>query len=210
MTSTDSEYELGLDEIDPADIGQTYTSLLETRVEELGALLLHERRTNALSRENRSQLSAALEFLDGVSAIPEMSRYEETRTVESKFSRECEDVLRSVVQRTRKKNPQAIVWDKGEQLPVLLFGGGAHLSAYQDAVHGLKGFGVRKDGLRLISLAVPEELRVSPQEYARLAVAYGLSFLDIGEVSVVPWPVKADSGHMDRSAEWLNEVVGVV
>jgi len=71
-------------------------------------------------------------------------------------------------------------------LPFMLCGGGRKIALYDQFIQKINGRS-SSTSLRLKDLDIPvpeglENLGIGPEVYQRLSVAYGLSFLDIGEV----------------------------
>lgn len=100
-------------------------------------------------------------------------------------------VVDALIYTKQHRYPKAPQWDisssdYGEPLPGFFSGGGSQAEFYADL---LRGFEVHEPPckLRASVLPIPDDLEASgmtPQCYARLAVAYGLSFdpFDIGQI----------------------------
>ena len=104
------------------------------------------------------------------------------------FDEQCERVLRTVVWCTKKvRDPHAECWKPGNYVPVFITGGGAANRRHQDIL-GFLGPWLKHDagneGIRLLELPVPTgiDLPEPLQDFSRMAVAWGLSYLDIGEI----------------------------
>jgi hypothetical protein len=74
-------------------------------------------------------------------------------------------------------------WTDIKNLPFFLCGGGSRLMLYRKLIDSLE----RPDQLqaRLSKLAIPEFLEapgLPPSDYDRLSVAYGLSFVNVGQI----------------------------
>lgn len=125
---------------------------------------------------------------------------------EPEFIQQCDRTLRAVVWDTkRNRDTNAASWQPGHDVPVFLAGGGAANQLHRDIVVSLGPWlkqHTRNDGIRLLELPVPNaiELPVPLQDFGRMAVAWGLSYLptDIGriqamrEIEDIPPPVFAD------------------
>ena len=108
------------------------------------------------------------------------------------FKNRVADAIAGSLHYTRQhRYPTAPQWDLpssryGEPLPGFFCGGGAKADFYADL---LAGFERRRPPftLRASQLPVPDDLQVpgiTPKDYARLSVAYGLSFdpFDVGQI----------------------------
>ena len=106
------------------------------------------------------------------------------------FVEQCERALRAVVWHTKKKrDPNAECWTPGNDVPVFLTGGGAanHLHRNVLILDFLNRWLINdaaNDGIRLIELPVPTAINLPdpPQDLGRMAVAWGLSYPDIGQI----------------------------
>ena len=109
---------------------------------------------------------------------------------ESGFVEQCERTLNSVVWETRRhRDPNAETWKPGNDVPVLLAGGGAANRLHQDAVESVGAWlkrDVRNDGIRRLELPVPTtiDLPEPVADFSRMAVAWGLSYppTEIGRI----------------------------
>ena len=159
-------------------------SLLVTKVQSLGAFELHRRRILQLPNEIRARLTGLLDTSDGVSPPPDLKTHplvgaahaEAIVRTDEEFRAECARLIADVIRETRQmRNPLSYVWQEG--LPLLLCGGGASIAAYVEAVDRIEEHGPRHGGFDRLDLAIPANLTaLTRSEYARLAVAYGLSF----------------------------------
>lgn len=115
---------------------------------------------------------------------------DELRKADQPFRRRVEGVVAEPLRYTKQQRyPGAPQWRLGssrygEPLPSFFCGGGVLAEFYADLLHKFEG---RRPPLRLRSspLPIPDDLeapRMTSRDYARLAVAYGLSFdpYDIG------------------------------
>jgi hypothetical protein len=109
---------------------------------------------------------------------------------EAAFVRQCERCLWEVVWGTKRaRDPHADCWKGGNDLPVFLAGGGARNDLHRRIVEELRPWlrlHAHNDGIRLLELPIPPyiDLPVAIPDFARLAVAWGLSYppSEIGEV----------------------------
>jgi len=132
-----------------------------TTLEEYGTMLP--------GSERRRILNALVQFMD-------------------KLNNKTGYVIRKVVYYTKKRrDPLSSRWKEG--LPVFICGGGSILKFYHDVIRDsekcLKGIGCKR--FKMLKLPHPERLHakgLSPHDYHRIAVAYGLSFPieDIGKI----------------------------
>ena len=128
------------------------------------------------------------------------------------FLQQCERTLRSVVWKTKQfRDPKAETWKPGNDVPVLLAGGGAANRLHRDLVASLGPWleqYVRNDGIRLIEIPVPSGLDCPEPlaNFGRMLVAWGLSYPpnDIGQIVAmrdiedIPPATVADRGLSDR------------
>lgn len=169
--------------------------ILSTEVERLGTLMLHLNRVHALkvAMEKSLQKIAAINPLlplPGLSHYGTDIRNEDVGSYdESFFSECCKTIGRTIKDTKYHRDPYSSVW--GTELPVFICGGGGRLSSYRQMIREMgercahawdlfRGFAIKK-------IPKPDNLEtpdLSPDEYDRLAVAYGLSFTadEIGEV----------------------------
>lgn len=104
------------------------------------------------------------------------------------FRRQCERALRSVVWNTKLvRDPYAMEWQSGNDVPVFLAGGGAANSLHREIVVSLGPWlqqHTRNAGIRPIELPVPRAIDFPEpiEDFHRMAVALGLSYptTDIG------------------------------
>jgi hypothetical protein len=109
---------------------------------------------------------------------------------ESEFVEQCDRSLREVVWETKKnKDPHAECWQKGNDLPVFLVGGGAKNALHRRIVESLNPWlrqHARNEGTRMLELPIPKniDLPVAVSDFGRLAMAWGLSHppSEIGEI----------------------------
>ena len=173
--------------------GKDQFSLLTTEVEKLGAFVLHRRRITDIAKHVETTLEKTLGKADGISPLPELASYlpidqDALMRIDSPFRVQCDHLISKIVRETRlRRNAKAYVWDKDGELPVFVCGGGRRIPVYVEAVESAVKTAARRTHVDLLSLPKPSNLRadeLAPDEYDRLAVAYGLSTrLDrIGEV----------------------------
>ena len=159
----------------------------------LGARYLAEARLQALSKESDRTYSP-FEDLPSDAAFREKHRVAETGLEET--DRLFRERVRGTVERRLRytkqhRYPRAPQWDRtsaryGEPLPSFFCGGGVLSDFYANLLRGFEKR-IPPFGLRASQLPVPDDLEapgMAPSAYARLAVAYGLSFdpFDIGQV----------------------------
>jgi hypothetical protein len=109
---------------------------------------------------------------------------------EAGFVQQADRALREVVWGAkRNRDPYADCWKPGNDLPVFLVGGGAQNHLHRRIVAALHPWlrrHVRNEGMRLLELPIPIniELPLPLSDFARLAVAWGLSYPpnEIGEI----------------------------
>ena len=163
------------------------------RVAPLGARYLTEARLHALPKE-AARAYSPFEDLPSDTAFRKkygIARIQLENTDES-FRARVRSTVAGTLQYTKQhRYPTAPQWDRtsvryGEALPSF-FGGGGVLSDFYATL--LRGFEGRRPPFRLRGspLPVPDDLKAPgmiPNAYARLAVAYGLSFdpFDIGQI----------------------------
>ena len=128
---------------------------------------------------------------------------------EPEFQKQCDYMLRSVVWKTKqKRDPNAMAFKRGNDVPVFLAGGGAANLLHQKIVKSLGPWlqeYTNNDGIRLIELPVPKAIDlpdpIEEEDFRRMVVAYGLSYPpeDIGGIrpkgeieDVPPLPVAPD------------------
>jgi hypothetical protein len=107
------------------------------------------------------------------------------------FGAQCDRCLREVIWGLKKdrRDPYADCFRPGHDLPVFLVGGGAQNDLHRrriEALHAWLREHARNDGIRLLDLPIPRnvDLPVHVADFARLAVAWGLSYLpnEIGDI----------------------------
>ena len=112
---------------------------------------------------------------------------------EPDFVWQCDYALRSVVWETkRRRDPNAVSWKPGNDVPVFLAGGGAASVLHRDIVASIGPWlerQVSNEGIRLLDLPVPSAIDLPEQlhDFARLAVAWGLSYppSEIGRIEAM-------------------------
>lgn len=169
--------------------------LMDTTVERLGTLMLHNERIEAVI----TTLERALwqvNSIDQRNPLPDHSHYgikvskKDVAEQDDIFFDKCANAIGSTVQNTkRQRDPFSDVWHT--ELPVFVCGGGGRHALYRKTIVDLgqrfgrawNGF----DGFTIKDIPKPPHLDAADlahDEYDRLAVAYGLSFTadEIGEV----------------------------
>ena len=200
--------------------GEDQYNLLTAIVDsERGVHCLHESRLRALDRAGIPPLTD-LDFEDPLHAIPEaIEDYTETnplpdviREAENDFKQksvECLTATLMALRRARDPNSQAF----RDGLRIFLCGGGCEMNFYQSVLDRANEQFTRSTTaakLRPVRLEVPEGLvdrGVDQATFARLAVAYGLSFdaFDIGSIrapkdirDVPPLPRRREEEYLDN------------
>lgn len=175
--------------------GEDRYPLLQTMVERLGTMMLHNRRVQVL-KDGLQQELMRINTIDATKKLPASAHYEihiKENVIsknDSNFFNECSTKIGEVIRATKNsRDPYSSVWHT--ELPVFICGGGARLSGYNDMIRDL---GSRLNatltcfrGFTFKELPMPRQLHpstITNQDYCRLAVAYGLSFTvdEIGEV----------------------------
>jgi len=179
---------------------ETRFSFISSSVENLGVYVLHRERLNwhveQMEGDNRNEsIESQLKGLLEENVMPE------------KIPGHIEEYLQGAVYPDKTKDHEfynrfaRMLWDdvimeyraqgmvvvKGESvLPYMLCGGGRNIGLYDQFIQKVNGKN-SSTSLRLkqLDMPVPEQLAktgITQDIYQRLSVAYGLSFLDIGEV----------------------------
>jgi len=175
--------------------GEDVFPILDTAVEKLGTIMLHNERVDMLKNHLERSLGE-VKNINPTNPLPEHSYYgvklceEEIFKCDVRFFNESTKVVGRAVQKTRDhRDPNSSVWKT--ELHVFVCGGGGRHILYKTAIEELgqrlskawkdfRGFAIR-------DIPKPDKLEASDlshEEYDRLAVAYGLSFTsdEIGEV----------------------------
>ena len=127
---------------------------------------------------------------------------------EPEFRKQCDYALHSVVWNTKRyRDPRAAAWERGNDVPVFLAGGGAANHLHRKIVASLGPWlqqHTRNAGIRLLELPVPKAIDLPHpiNGFRRMAVAWGLSYppTDIGgimavsDVEDIPPPTVVDFG----------------
>jgi len=175
--------------------GDDVFPLLETKVERFGTMVLHNNRIQTLKNSLQKTLQQ-INSIDPTNPLPDPIHYEiqagknDLSENDARFFRQCSAIIGEVIRTTKKRrDPRSGAWEKG--LPVFICGGGGRLAAYREMIKDLgsrfaKSIIDFKD-FTIKEIPKPDQLEapeLSPQEYDRLAIAYGLSFtsFEIGEV----------------------------
>jgi hypothetical protein len=130
---------------------------------------------------------------------------------ETGFAEQCDRCLRQVIWglKTDRRDPNADSFQAGHDLPVFLVGGGAHNELHRrriEALHPWLRGCAHNDGIRLLDLPVPRNVDLPERidEFGRLAVAWGLSYLpnEIGDIlppsAIEPLPPPTPTDTTDR------------
>lgn len=175
--------------------GEDIYPMLSCQVARLGTMMLHNKRIATVKSQIEAALSEISAF-DPIKPLPQWKRYQigfhdkDIDKVDSDFSSSCYAVIGKIVRHTREnRDPYSHVWQS--KLPVFICGGGSKEKLYIEVVqqmgiklsNTIKGF----KGFNVLRIPKPETLQapeIAPEEYRRLAVAYGLSFStdEIGEI----------------------------
>ena len=136
---------------------------------------------------------------------------EEGKTLPA-FIQQCERTLRSIVWHTKRvRDPNADTWKPGNDVPVLLAGGGAANGLHRNVVASLGPWliqNVHNEGIRQLEIPVPSGLNCPEPlaDFGRMLVAWGLSYPpgDIGQIVAmrdiedIPPVAVTDSGFSAR------------
>ena len=169
--------------------------LMETKVTQHGTMVLHQRRVESLKNHLQNILQQ-LNTIDPTSPLPDTTHYEITMAKniisenDDNFFEECSVEIGTVIRDTKnRRDPHSDVWNG--MMPVFICGGGGRLSAYRDMITK-RGTDIAKSlkdfkGFTIKEIPKSDDLDaqdMSPQDYDRLAVAYGLSFTsdEIGSI----------------------------
>ena len=174
--------------------GEDIYPLLETNVEKLGTMILHNRRIETLKINLESKLLQK-QNIDPTSPLPNSADYgmpvgeDDLSENDENFFKECRVEIAKVIRETKRhRDPYSGAWEKG--LPVFICGGGGKVHLYQEMIRKL-GSNLKANteikGFDIKIIPKPDQLEapdLPPQEYGRLAVAYGLSYtsFEIGEI----------------------------
>jgi hypothetical protein len=170
-------------------------SLLETNVERLGTLMLHSKRIETM-KICMQKLLQEKNSVDPIKPPPSLTYYEitmgygEIAKGDENFFQRCSKSIGEVVRQTKlNRDHLSDVWET--QLPVFICGGGGRHQEYRNIIEKL-GLSLQNEwnnfkGFTIKEIPKPDQLEapvLSPNDYDRLAIAYGLSFTsdEIGEV----------------------------
>ena len=173
--------------------GEDSYPIFACQVHRLGVRYLTAARLQAL---NKTADKASSPFDDLPPNDGFRERFEITKgqleSADQPFKRSVAGAIAGALRYTRQhRYPTAPQWHRpssnyGEPLPGFFCGGGALADFYADLLRGFEGQ-EPPFRLRASRLPVPDDLQISgntPKDYARIAVAYGLSFdpFDIGQI----------------------------
>ncbi|MEW5764470.1 MAG: hypothetical protein ACOYXN_02015 [Acidobacteriota bacterium] len=175
--------------------GEDRYSIFASEVERLGAMKLLERQLGSQNADEKTW--KRMRELAEVGPPPVLTELIQSPNLDTlnqaskKFRTKCTDLVAKVVCGTKRdKDPHAEEWASG--LPVFLCGGGSRQDFFREvlkeAASRVRSNGVRSMGTKRIPK--PDDLvapRCLPEDYDRLAVAYGLSFSS-NSVGVVDVP----------------------
>lgn len=190
--------------------GDLYT-LQETSVEKFGTMILHQHRIKALQDSLQARF-LKIKKTDPTLPLPKTEDYAintdklDIAQNDELFLKNCYACIGEVIRNTQtNRDPHSRAWDEG--LPVFICGGGGRSPEYRDMVI-LLGENLTSrtsiNGFNIQSIPMPEQLDapdLSPQDYDRLAVAYGLSFTADEIGSVVPPSDDPDVQKRDNSVD---------
>ena len=149
-------------------------------------------RSHGLENYGMSRMPTGLEeFMPPVEAMKSAASRAFENSREEFGKKTAAAVLKVILHTRRDRYPRAPEWD--QWLPTFLCGGGSTCGIYEDVLkmceHKLSGMGWRWEGFQKTPMPRPssDELKaplLGPDDFHRLAVAYGLShhLLEIGEV----------------------------
>jgi hypothetical protein len=175
--------------------GEDQYSIFTSEVAQLGAFRLHRNRLKDQGVD-LSVLDRMEANLEGEGPLPVLSEYvpalnvAKVQQADTEFKDRCQNMIATVLCTTkRNRDTTASEWKTG--LPVFLCGGGARIEFYKRAVKAVADQ-VQPSGInRLAQKPIPKPDNLDapdclPEDYDRLAVAYGLSFssMEVGSVSV--------------------------
>ena len=194
-------------------------TIWEARVALLGALGLHISRIKGVSELVSRHLGQLAGKVDAVAPtarpeelVPDVSD-EDVLGIDRGFADKVGGLLAELISSTHNnKDPKAKEW--GDGLRLFLCGGGRSVPMYRERLDRLPGANGRKGPyswlapFRVLELPKPEHLeasRLGPNEYHRLAVAYGLSFNvdDIGR-----YEKGTDADIVKTEFDWQTSFVG--
>lgn len=170
-------------------------SLLSADVQQLGTVSLHLERIKAIQRVDKTLADELLIKHDPLTAIADtIEPYlrlrngvsESVAAAEKRQKVLCCRMIQRVVWHVKlDRAPMEQVWKK--QLPMILIGGGSHLSFFSKLTNEISAWltkQVGNEGVTRTNVPVPRALKTKAKDYRRLAVAWGLSHrkFDIGEI----------------------------
>jgi len=175
--------------------GEDIFPMLRSKVARLGSTMLHKQRIAVVKSKIETAINRIYE-IDSTKPLPSVKEYQigfyekDIEKLDKDFHSSCYKVIGEVVRDTRmNRDPSSTVWQG--RLPVFVCGGGSKEKVYAEVVRqmGTALAGTIQDfqGFKVLSIPKPETLQapnIAPDEYRRLAVAYGLSFSsdEIGEI----------------------------
>lgn len=189
-------------------------SLLTTEVENLGAFSLHRQRVVDIMDYVETEISKIQDVADGIAPIPDIVDYqpiniEALHKIDNAFRKKCEGLIGKVIHVTRiRRYPGARVWKEG--LPVILCGGGSRIQLYQEAIKTAE----QTSNIPIfdsLELPVPDGLdaeELTPDEYCRIAVAYGLATRQDRIGKITPPSAIKDIERPVANENWRDRYVG--
>ena len=161
--------------------------LFEARVEQLGVAELHKRRVEALGKLQAGSLRN-FDPLDGTAQVPQMpwaagAAPTSVAEADDRTTKELHRLVGGLIAEARKPNgrdPNALEFKAGGEIPIVLMGGGSRADFYLKALRQwekvLVGLLSGHRGIRMFPAVVPDDLNPGSRDDGhRLAVAFGLS-----------------------------------
>lgn len=195
--------------------GEDVFTLLATKVERYGTMELHKHRVHALKNSMQECLSR-MSNIDPTLPLPDSTHYEHQLAIndlsqnDSIFFRECKKKIGELVRYTKEaRDPNSAAWAAG--LPVFICGGGARHPIYKDLIESLGSTIAESltnfNEFSIKAIPKPQQLdapELPPNEYDRLAVAYGLSFMSDEIGKVIP-ESKVSDIHREKKVNVFEE-----
>jgi hypothetical protein len=200
--------------------GEDIYPMLSCKVARLGSTMLHKKRIEVVKLKIEEAINRIYE-IDSTRPLPPINKYQiglyhnDIEELDTDFHSTCYKVIGEVLRNTMiSRDPYSDAWQG--KLPVFVCGGGSKEKVYEEVVRqmGSKLAGTIQNfqGFRVLNIPKPETLQapnIAPDEYRRLAVAYGLSFStdEIGEIipeSAVEDQPKNRSLIIDYSTKYIG------
>jgi hypothetical protein len=196
--------------------GEDRYGILTTAVEYLGAYALHGKRCSAVAKAVEDHIQKQIQSVDGIAPLPESDSYRVPvqsviEAVDEQVKNQCLQAVFRVVDDTRKNRDPKPFLRREFSLPVITCGGGSRMDLYSAAVRGVRKYLALIKGLDEIQLPFPKQLLadgLTRDEYHRLAVAYGLSFLSVEIGSITPAHAIEDIPPDHNRQNWSDSFIG--